>query len=185
MVKSYTIKIAETDEQLDEVYELRYNHAFKSGADPKYALHQLKLYRDDYDNKFAKIFIAVDNTKKVIGTIRLLYKKETELPYEWCYDYDYISNRLGISLDQIYSRCALLDRGCIHPNFRGLGIYWEMVKLLEENMRKNDTDILLGTWIEADFQLALSHVRKANWILPDKKYINSKKIPYYFGFKIL
>ncbi len=123
--------------------------------------------------------------KKYTKKQSLNFQHDSELPYEWCYDYNFVANHLSVSKEELYQRCALLDRGAIHRNYRGIGLYWKMVDLLEESMRKRKCDVLLGTWIESNHALALSHVRKANWILPDKQYINSKGKTYYFGFKIL
>lgn len=52
-------------------------------------------------------------------------------------------------------------------------------------MTQKKCDVLLGIWIKKNHTLALSHVKKSNWILPDKEYVNSKGEQYYFGFKII
>ncbi len=114
-----------------------------------------------------------------------MFKQDGELPYEWCYDYDYVGEYLSVPKDALYQRCALLDRGAIHKDYRGFGLYWKMVDLLEKLMIEQNCDVVLGTWIESNHALALSHVRKANWVIPAKQYLNSKGQHYYFGFKIL
>ena len=186
-MNSFKIKIAETDNELNQVYRLRYQHAYKDkkGADATYALDHRKIYKDSYDNEKAKVIIALNNKNKIIGTVRLLLKKETNFPYDWCYDYNYIASYLAIPLESVYSRCALLDRGCVHPEYRGLGLYWEMLAYLEFLMQNNNVNILMGTWVQTDYQLALSHAHKSKWILPQKQYYNSKREIYYFGFKLV
>ena len=180
------IKTAETKDELNEEYRLRYEYLYKEGADPEYAIPEKKQYKDGFDSEKAKIIVAIEPlTNTIIGTIRLLFKTETNFPYEWCYDYKYISDYLKNVKEQIYHRCALLDRTCIHSGFRGQGLYWAMVDHLELLMKENNSDILFSTWIASNYQLALSHVRKSNWVLPQKEYFNSKGKPYYFGFKIL
>lgn len=185
MSNEILIEIATTAKQLSEVYKLRYEYSYKEGADEKYAFHETGEYKDEYDTEKAIIIIAMNDQKEIIGTIRLLIKKEADLPYEWCYDYDYVANYLSVSKQDIYQRCALLDRGAIQKDYRGYGLYWKMVDLLEMKMKERKCDVLLGTWIESNHTLALSHVRKSNWVIPEKEYKNSKGNPYYFGFKII
>lgn len=185
MNKDISIDMATTKEELTEVYKLRYEYSYKEGADEKYAIHETGEYKDKYDTDKAVIIISMNEQKQIIGCIRLLFKQDSELPYEWCYDYGYIANYLSVSKEELYKRCALLDRGAIHKDYRGHGLYWKMVDLLEKKMKERKCDVLLGTWIESNHTLAVSHVRKSNWIIPEKEYKNSKGKRYYFGFKII
>lgn len=107
------------------------------------------------------------------------------MPYEWCYDYEYIANYLSVTTKEVYKRCALISRGAVHKDFRGNGIYIKMVETVEHLMRSSNADIMLGTWIFENSKAALIHEERHGWIFPKKNYINSKGKPYYFGFKIL
>lgn len=117
MNNEFLIDIATTEKRLTDVYKLRIEYSYKEGADEKYAFHETGEYKDEYHTEKAIIIIAMNDQKEIIGTIRLLLKKEVELPYEWCYDYDYIADYLSVSKKDLYKRCALLDRGAIHKDY--------------------------------------------------------------------
>lgn len=180
------IRTATSDIERQKVYALRYEHLYKEGADPQYANHETLQYIDDYDTANAILIVAEDiSNGEIVGTLRLILKNQSLLPYDWCYDYKHLSAITNLPITELQEKCALFDRIVVKRSHRRMGISWMLVHFAENMAINNGASILLETWTEANYSLALSYVRKANWILSEKGYYNSKGKRYYFGYKLL
>jgi len=179
-----TIEIAKK-EDLEEVYRLRYKCLYKGDFDEKYVNEKTSEYIDEYDSDKAINIIAKQGNDDIVGATRLLFKSDSGLPYEWCYDYDFMAQYLFTTKDDVYKRCGLISRGCVHESYRTKGLYWKMLDFTKQFMLERGKDVLFATWLAANQGFANAHLRHDNWVFPDKQYLNSKRKPYYFGFKVL
>lgn len=144
------IKRANTAEELTQVYQIRYQCLTIELGDESYARHQEKAYYDEDDISCERIFVAyVDD--KIVGTARLLLRKEQAFIADEFYSYIPLASQLGMDAESMKVKTGLIDRVCVLQEYRGHRIFNGFYESVVAEMRQNNCAYLLAA-IHADNQ---------------------------------
>lgn len=66
-----TVRLATTPKEIAGALKLRYKVFFVEGGDARYADHEQRTWSDRDDGPQSHLIVAVDDTRCVIGTVRL------------------------------------------------------------------------------------------------------------------
>ncbi len=140
--QDFTVKIAETEEELRAAQALRYDVFVRElGGDGDLVDHEAGLERDRFDPYFDHM-IASDNANgQVVGVYRLLRGEQAEKIGQFYSDDEY---DLGV-LQNSGRKVLELGRSCLHPNYRGGTAMYHLWNGLSQYVRAHEIEILFGT----------------------------------------
>ncbi|MES2477701.1 MAG: GNAT family N-acetyltransferase [Bacteroidota bacterium] len=142
------IKRASSAEELTQVYQIRYQCLTIELGDESHARHQEKAYYDEDDIHSARIFVAYVEDK-IVGTARLLLRKEQVFIADEFYSYNPLASQLGMDAESLKVKTGLIDRVCILQEYRGHRIFNGFYESISGEMMQNNCDYLLAA-IHAD-----------------------------------
>lgn len=175
--------LANTDQQKEEVFNLRYLAGYNNYPEARYVNHKEKKFQDDFEQG-GLIVIGIDmSSKKIVSSIRMI-SSLVPVPYPWCYDYSVMANAAESSVEEVMKKSALIDRGCIHPDYINHGLFQLTLAETGNVAAIQGYHLLYTTWRKENEKLAKS-MQNDGWKIPEKTYVNSQGVPYFFGFKIL
>lgn len=137
------IKRASTDEELAHVYHIRYQCLTIELGDESHARHQEKAYYDEDDIQSARIYVAYVEDK-IVGTARLLLRKEQVFIADEFYSYAPLASQLGIDAESLKLKTGLIDRVCILQEYRGHKIFQSMYETVSAEMKQQNCSYLLA-----------------------------------------
>lgn len=111
----FTIKKAETEAEIQQAYEVRYQCLTLETGDELYADHVEKTFIDKLDTTGkTTLFVIIDNnTNKVVATQRVVFRKEVVFPADEIYPYKKLSAILSTTEEDVIARSALIDRSSV------------------------------------------------------------------------
>jgi len=125
------ISIAETEEELNQAYRLRYQVFSLEEGDYRYADKEAEVFKDYTDNGKHPIFIAKYN-KKIIGTGKVAFRKTEPFLGDEYYHYDLLAEMVGLHVDELMTCVALFERIALDTKYRNNGIATMMLNKMEE-----------------------------------------------------
>jgi predicted GNAT family N-acyltransferase len=128
---------------LEQVYAIRYQCLTLEMGDESNANHQVKYYQDKHDEKCERILVAYVDTK-VVGTARLILRKENEFLSDSFYDYEALAEMYGLPVVTMMKQVGLIDRVCILKAFRGHSIFRAFYEAVISEMKDNQCKYLLA-----------------------------------------
>jgi len=138
---SFTVKLAETDEELRAAQRLRYDVFVRElGGGGEMVDHAEGLERDQFDPYFDHMLAYDDSTGEVVGVYRLLpgdRVAEVERFYsEDEYDLTVLKNSGRKLLE--------LGRSCLHPDYRGGTAMYHLWNGLAKYVSEREIEVLFG-----------------------------------------
>lgn len=138
---SFTVKLAETDDELRAAQRLRYDVFVRElGGGGEMVDHAKGLERDRFDPYFDHMLAYDDSTGAVVGVYRLLPgDRAAELGQFYSEDeYDLTAlKRSGRKLLE-------LGRSCLHPDYRGGTAMYHLWNGLARYVAERDIEVLFG-----------------------------------------
>jgi predicted GNAT family N-acyltransferase len=134
---------AKLDQEFKQVYQLRYQCLTIELGDETYAHHHEGTYFDQDDFEYNRVFVACMG-QLVVGTARLLFRKEKEFIADDFYEYENLAKMMGVSKHNFIQRTCLIDRVCILKEYRGHHIFKKIYELALMEMKHNNCDFLLA-----------------------------------------
>lgn len=158
------IKLATTEAEFEQVYQIRYQCLTLELGDESYANHLNKIYLDDDDAKCQHIFVAyIDNN--LVGTARLLLRKEQAFIADEFYDFASLAHLMEIPLAEVMQQAGLIDRVCVLKDYRGHKIFSGFYEHIRTEMLRNECSILLAAIQQENIksQTIFSHFGFHQW----------------------
>lgn len=142
------IKRAISAGELQQVYQIRYQCLTIELGDESHAHHDEKAYYDEDDDSCERIFVAYVEDK-IVGTARLLLRKEKSFIADDFYSYAPLAAKMGIDTQTMIEKTGLIDRVCILQEYRGHRIFNGFYEIISREMMQNNCVYLLAA-IHAD-----------------------------------
>ncbi len=140
--KNFTVKIADTDEELRAAQALRYDVFVRElGGDGDLVDHTAGLERDQFDPFFDHMIISDDATLQVVGVYRLLRGEAAAKIGQFYSDDEYDLSVLHNSGRRVLE----LGRSCLHRDYRGGMAMYHLWNGLSDYVLRHDIEILFGT----------------------------------------
>lgn len=138
---AFTVKIAETSEELRAAQALRYQVFVQElGGGGDLVDHQAGLECDHFDPFFDHMLILDDTNATVVGVYRLLRDDQAAQAGQFYSEDEYDLSALKRSGRKLLE----LGRSCLHPNYRGGTAMFHLWTGLADYVAKHDIDILFG-----------------------------------------
>jgi len=138
---SFTVKLAETDDELRAAQALRYDVFVRELCGGGALVdHDQGLERDAFDPFFDHMIVQDDETGAVVGIYRLLRGDRAEAAGQFYSETEYDLTRLKSS-----GRCLLeLGRSCLHPAYRSGFAMFHLWNGVADYVATHKIDILFG-----------------------------------------
>ena len=141
---SIVIKVAESEIEKREAYQLRYEVFTIELNDQRYADHELREFRDS-DDVDGSILIIAKSDNQVIGSVRLKPLKFRNFIGVDDYGFERLAEFLGIEEEQLLSSVAVLDRFVFAKDFRrGRTLYQKLLEEWDNQAARYGVKILVG-----------------------------------------
>ena len=141
---SIVIKVAESEIEKREAYQLRYEVFTIELNDQRYADHELREFRDS-DDVDGSILIIAKSDNQVIGSVRLKPLKFRNFIGVDDYGFERLAEFLGIEEEQLLSSVAVLDRFVFAKDFRrGRALYQKLLDELDSQSVNYGVRVLVG-----------------------------------------
>lgn len=128
---NFRLVVAQTREEKEQAFRLRYDAFFTEEGDSRYADHSKQLWSDCDDESGAIVLNAVAEDDRLAGTLRLTARKQLAYIAHECYSLELLVEILGIPLELILPKIARVDRGVVQKDFRRLGVFDALLKGVE------------------------------------------------------
>ena len=140
--QDFTVKLAETKEELRAAQALRYEVFVQElGGDGALVDHDAKLERDRFDPYFDHM-LAIDNSNgQVVGVYRLLRGEQAEKIGQFYSDDEYDL----MVLQNSGRRILELGRSCLHKDYRGGMAMYHLWNGLSQYVLSHKIEVLFGT----------------------------------------
>jgi len=138
---SFSVKIAETAEELRAAQALRYDVFVRElGGGGAMVDHALGLERDHLDPFFDHLLVIDDTKRRVVGVYRLLRDDQARAAGQFYSDDEY-----DLSVLKADGRKLLeLGRSCLHRDYRGSMAMYHLWTGLSDYVAQHDIGILFG-----------------------------------------
>lgn len=138
---SFTVKIAETHDELRAVQALRYDVFVQElGGGGDLVDHQAGLERDRFDPFFDHMMVLDNANGTLAGVYRLLRDDQAAQAGQF-----YSEDEYDLTTLKTCGRKLLeLGRSCLHPNYRGGTAMFHLWTGLAEYVARHDIEILFG-----------------------------------------
>lgn len=137
------IKVAETESEKQAAFRLRYQVFTMELSDDRYANHETKEFRDSDDVESAVQIVATARDE-VIGCVRLKALRNREFLGFEAYNLAKLGTLLDRSTEDLHSSIGCMDRGVVHPDYRGHKVIAKLMRKGEELASAMELDCLLG-----------------------------------------
>lgn len=137
----FTVKIAETDEELRAAQALRYEVFVRElGGSGAMVDHDAGLERDRFDPFFDHLIVTDNRTGRVVGVYRLLRDDQARAAGQFYSEDEYDLSRLR----QSGRRLLELGRSCLHRDYRGGMALYHLWTGLSDYVEAHGIEILFG-----------------------------------------
>ncbi len=138
---AFTVKIADTDEELRAAQALRYDVFVRElGGGGAMVDHQAGLERDRFDPYFDHLIAIDDTSGQVIGVYRLLRQDQAQSAGQF-----YSEDEYDLSVLKASGRRLLeLGRSCLHRDYRGGMAMYYMWTGLADYVARYEIEVLFG-----------------------------------------
>ncbi len=138
---SFTVKLAETDEELRAAQRLRYDVFVRElGGGGEMVDHQAGLERDRFDPYFDHMLAIDDGTGAVVGVYRLLPGARAAQVGQF-----YSEDEYDLTVLKQGGRKLLeLGRSCLHPDYRGGMAMYHLWNGLAAYVAEHQVEVLFG-----------------------------------------
>lgn len=138
---SFTVKIAQTEEELRAAQRLRYDVFVRElGGGGAMVDHEQGLEQDRFDPFFDHMLVLDDTTKQVVGVYRLLRDEQAQALGQF-----YSEDEYDLSvLKQSGRKLLELGRSCLHPDYRGGMAMYHLWNGLAQYVSKHEIEVLFG-----------------------------------------
>jgi len=106
MARTFIVKVADTLEERQSAYKLRYEVFSEEQNDNRYANHDRKEWADKDDTLGSTVFIAVSTTGETIGTIRYTPFQDRDIIAANLYDLPLLASLTNLHPSQIINFVA-------------------------------------------------------------------------------
>lgn len=139
---AFTVKIAETEDELRAAQALRYDVFVRElGGGGALVDHDQGLERDRFDPFFDHMIVSDGRTGKVVGVYRLLRDDQARAAGQF-----YSEDEYDLSVLKSSGRKLLeLGRSCLHPDYRGGMAMFHLWSGLADYVERHGIEILFGT----------------------------------------
>lgn len=147
MMKQDTVRfsLAETQEQLETVYRLRYRvFAEELGAD-RYADHENRIWIDEDDGPQSMTLAGWTENQEAVATMRLCCMRNHRFIGFDYYQLAMLAEHVQLSEESLIQTIAKADRAAILKPFRASGLLPRLQRFAEETARAHDCRILVGS----------------------------------------
>lgn len=172
---SFTVKMAETKDELQAAQALRYQVFIQElGGNGDLVDHHDQLERDRFDPFFDHMLLLDNASKAVVGVYRLLREDQASQAGQF-----YSEDEFDLSLLRNSGRKLLeLGRSCVHPEFRGGTAIYHLWAGLADYVTLHGIEILFGVASFHGTNLQkLAHplsMLHHNHLAPDKLRVKAK-----------
>ncbi len=186
---NFTLKIAETEAEKQQAYEVRYQCLTLEKGDKLYADHEVKTFIDKLDaTGKTTLFVVIDNNiDKVVATQRVVFRKDVVFTADEIYPYSKLAKILNSSEEDIIARAALIDRSSVLKEYRVIkpSLYTRLWYNSVDILRKNIRNPINVNFVSVNNQKSVDMmINKFDLIaLEDKTVYRGKE--FYFLYKIL
>lgn len=143
--KIVRFSIAETQEQREAVYRLRYRvFAEELGAD-RYADHENRIWIDEDDGPQSITLAGWTENDEAIATMRLCCMRNHRFIGFECYQLAILGEHVALSEESLIETVAKVDRVAILKPFRASGHLIRLQRCAEETARAHKCKILIGS----------------------------------------
>ena len=137
----FTVKIAETEDELRAAQALRYDVFIRElGGDGALVDHEQGLERDQFDPFFDHMLVQDDATGQTVGVYRLLRDDQAAAMGRFYSEDEYDLAPLRASGRKLLE----LGRSCLHPDYRGGAAMFHLWSGLAAYVEQHEIDILFG-----------------------------------------
>ncbi|CUH82388.1 N-acyl amino acid synthase, PEP-CTERM/exosortase system-associated [Tritonibacter multivorans] len=137
----FTVKIAETEDELRAAQALRYDVFVRElGGDGDLVDHEQGLERDRFDPFFDHMIVKDDATGQTIGVYRLLRDDQAAEMGRFYSEDEYDLSPLRASGRKLLE----LGRSCLHPDYRGGAAMFHLWSGLADYVAEHKIEILFG-----------------------------------------
>lgn len=185
----FTIKIAETEIEKKQAYEVRYQCLTLETGDDLYANHNKKTFIDKMDGTGkTTLFVAIDNiTNKVVATQRVVFRKEIIYTADEIYPYKKLATILNTYEEDVIARAALIDRSCVLKTYSGKvkpSLYGRLFTNSENYLRKKIENPINVNFVSVKNQKVVDMMinRFGLIALKEKSIYNGKE--FWFLYKV-
>jgi predicted GNAT family N-acyltransferase len=138
------VKLANSQKEYSAAYHIRYECLCKELGDDSYASHTKKTLKDKDDHQQnSRVFVAYIGDK-IVGTARLLLRKEHPFIADDFYDYKKLAAQYTITAKELKYNLALIDRVCILKEYRGHNIFRRLYENTLVELNKNACQYLIA-----------------------------------------
>lgn len=140
----YRVSIAESQDELNAVYRLRYQVFFEEGGDSRYADHQKKHWSDEDDGPKSTVVAAWTRDGEAVATMRLTCLKDHEFIGHSVFRFDLLAELLNLTEANLRKYVARADRGAVRADHRSKGLVKLCQELIEQLALSKSCDVLVG-----------------------------------------
>jgi hypothetical protein len=117
---NFTLKKADTEAEIKQAYQVRYQCLTLETGDELYADHEEKTFIDKLDaTGKTSLFVVIDNnTNKVVATQRVVFRKDVVFTADEIYPYKKLATILNTTEEDVIARAALIDRSSVLKEYR-------------------------------------------------------------------
>ncbi len=140
--RDFTVKIAESDEELRAAQALRYDVFVRElGSDGDMVDHETGLERDQFDPFFDHMTVTDNATGAMVGVYRLLRSDQAAKMGQYYSDDEYDLSVLKASGRKVLE----LGRSCLHRDYRGGMAMYHLWNGLSAYVLQHEIELLFGT----------------------------------------
>ena len=138
------VKLAETDEDKKNAYEIRYKVFTKEMGNNAWANHEAKTFIDPWDQGSNRCFVAIiDNS--YAATLRIVFKKEVPLQFEQFLPFNLIARDLGLEVNEILLNLGYCERVAVLSQFRRTNVFRSLFEHIHNYLNcSHDIKYVLG-----------------------------------------
>lgn len=138
---SFTVKIAQSEEDLRAAQRLRYDVFVRElGGGGEMVDHDQGLEKDRFDPFFDHMLVLDDATDAVVGVYRLLRDEQAQALGQF-----YSEDEYDLSvLKQSGRKLLELGRSCLHPDYRGGMAMYHLWNGLARYVLEHEIEVLFG-----------------------------------------
>lgn len=142
--REINVSLATTETQRRSAYRLRYAVFTEEEGDQRFADHDQKAFIDTKDNSSSYLLIATNNHDETIGTLRLDFRRDAPFLSDHIYRFDLLAVETGCTLEQVLDRTGLVTRGVVRKDYRGSGVFSQMIASADQLFREHTVTLIVG-----------------------------------------
>ena len=180
--KIVSVFLAKSDEQFYDVGRLRQRVFGDELNDNRYSCGEIQ--QDELDNSLANIVVACSLDNVIVGALRITRRAQQKFICDDAYNYPILSQYLSQSEEETLSSIALIDRVCVDPASRGLGVFKQMEEFAAALIAEFEDRALVCAIAPTNFRSQKAFLRTGYtkyWAKPDGLYFYVKDLQAVAG----